>query len=126
MAGGMMFATQVLPLLNFNCYLEVGYSFDIYDLEGKNRLDLFYLGDILRSLKLNPTLKLIEKFGGTANKGEKFVDFDQFCKIYCDVRKSDELGTYEDFLECLKLYDKHQDGKMLLGELENVLQNKGN
>ena len=60
---------------------EATFAFEIYDLEGKSRLDLFYLGDILRSLKLNPTLKMVEKFGGTEKKGEKFVNFDQFCKV---------------------------------------------
>jgi hypothetical protein len=57
------------------------FAFEIYDLEGKSRLDLFFLGDILRSLKLNPTLKMLEKFGGMEKKGEKFVNFDQFCKV---------------------------------------------
>ncbi len=61
--------------------LGATFAFEIYDLEGQSRLDLFYLGDILRSLKLNPTLKMVEKFGGTEKKGEKFVNFDQFCKV---------------------------------------------
>merc|ERR1712112_799308 len=49
------------------------FAFDIYDFEGKARMDLFYLGDVLRGLNLNPTLKMIEKLGGTKKKGEKFL-----------------------------------------------------
>merc|ERR1712154_285795 len=80
------------------------FAFDIYDFEGKARMDLFYLGDCLRGLNLNPTLKMIEKLGGTKKKGEK-------------VMNSKDTGSFEDFIECLKLYDKMENGTMMLGEL---------
>ena len=39
---------------------------------------------------------------------------------------ADELGTYQDFFEVLKVYDKHENGgKIMLGELENILLTKG-
>ena len=59
------------------------FAFDIYDFEGKARMDLFYLGDVLRGLNLNPTLKMIEKLGGTKKKGEKFLKLEEvsLCKI---------------------------------------------
>ena len=53
------------------------FAFDIYDFEGKARMDLFYLGDVLRGLNLNPTLKMIEKLGGTKKKGEKFLKLEE-------------------------------------------------
>ena len=34
---------------------------------------MFYLGDCLRGLNLNPTLKMIDKLGGAKKKGEKFI-----------------------------------------------------
>ena len=40
-------------------------------------MDLFYLGDCLRGLNLNPTLKMIEKLGGTKKKGEKFLKLEE-------------------------------------------------
>ena len=46
-------------------------------------------------------------------------------QIYSDMRKSKELGSYEDFVEILKVYDKNLNGKMMLGELENILLTKG-
>merc|ERR1712002_1316649 len=82
------------------------FAFDIYDFEGKARMDLFYLGDVLRGLNLNPTLKMIEKLGGTKKKGEKFLKL-------------------EDFIECLKLYDKMENGTMMLGELGHILLSLG-
>ena len=40
-------------------------------------MDLFYLGDCLRGLNLNPTLKMIENLGGTKKKGEKFLKLEE-------------------------------------------------
>merc|ERR1712212_702151 len=66
------------------------FAFDIYDFEGKSRMDMFYLGDCLR-----------------------------------DLKKSKETGNFEDFIECLKLYDKIENGTMMLGELEHILLSLG-
>ena len=50
-------------------------------------MDLFYLGDVLRGLNLNPTLKMIEKLGGTKKKGEKFLKLEEVIKIFWKTRK---------------------------------------
>ena len=119
------------------------FAFDIYDFEGKARMDLFYLGDCLRGLNLNPTLKMIEKLGGTKKKGEKFLKLEeveinsfqmseliafpwlQFYPVYKEVKNSKDTGSFEDFIECLKLYDKLENGTMMLGELEHILLSLG-
>merc|ERR1712198_363008 len=86
------------------------FAFDIYDFEGKARMDLFYLGDVLRGLNLSPTLKVLEGLGMTKKKGEKFITLEEFYPIYAGVKKSKDMGSYEDFVECLKLYDKQERG----------------
>merc|ERR1712168_1366890 len=101
------------------------FAFDIYDFEGKSRMDLFYLGDCLRGLNLNPTLKMIDKLGGAKKKGEKFIKLEEFFPIYSEVKKSKDTGSFEDFVECLKLYDKMENGTMMLGELEHILLSLG-
>ena len=101
------------------------FAFDIYDFEGKARIDLFYLGDVLRGLNLSPTLKVLEGLGMPKKKGEKFIKLDEFYPIYAEVKKSKDMGSYEDFVECLKLYDKQENGTMMLGELEHILLNLG-
>ena len=102
------------------------FAFDIYDFEGKARMDLFYLGDVLRGLNLSPTLKKIAELGGTKTKGEKFIKLEEFYPIYSEVKKNiKEMGSFEDFVECCKLYDKGENGMMLLGELEHILLNLG-
>ena len=40
---------------------------------------MFYLGDCLRGLNLNPTLKMIDKLGGAKKKGEKFIKLEEVC-----------------------------------------------
>jgi hypothetical protein len=61
----------------FSPYTGAKFAFDIYDFEGKSRMDLFYLGDCLRGLNLNPTLKMIDKLGGTKKKGEKYIKLEE-------------------------------------------------
>merc|ERR1712173_259981 len=101
------------------------FAFDIYDFEGKARMDLFYLGDCLRGLNLNPTLKMIEKLGGAKKKGEKYIKLEEFFPLYREVKNSKDQGSLEDFIECLKLYDKQENGSMMLGELEHILLSLG-
>lgn len=111
--------------LYFKC-LEAEFAFSIYDADGTNKIDAFDLGDVLRALNCNPTLALIEKMGGTKKRGEKLLSLEEFLPIYGQVKKDKEQGCYEDFLECLKLYDKNENGHMLLAELNHALLALGN
>ena len=89
-------------------------------------MDLFYLGDVLRGLNCSPTLAKIEALGGTKKKGEKFITLEEFYPIYTEVKKAlKDMGSFEDFVECCKLYDKQENGTMMLGELEHILLNLG-
>ncbi len=107
-------------------FLGVKFAFDIYDFEGKARIDAFYLADCLRGLNANPTLKAVDNYGGAKKKGEKYLSLDEITKVYADIKKTKEKGSFEDFIECLKLYDKHENGTMMLGELEHILLSLGN
>merc|ERR1712180_320747 len=76
------------------------FAFDIYDFEGKSRMDMFYLGDCLRGLNLNPTLKMIDKLGGAKKMGEKLEreEVDILIKECCDPEDDDGFIPYEPFL----------------------------
>ena len=41
------------------------------------------------------------------------------------MKNSKDTGSFEDFIECLKLYDKMENGTMMLGELEHILLSLG-
>ncbi|KAK4008682.1 hypothetical protein OUZ56_013815 [Daphnia magna] len=88
-------------------------------------MDMFYLGDCLRALNLNPTLAQIEKMGGTKKKGEKKIKADEFLPIFCQIKKDKDVGTIEDFIECMKLYDKTDNGTMVFAELQHILMALG-
>lgn len=89
-------------------------------------MDLFYLGDVLRGLNCSPTLAKIESLGGTKKKGEKYITLEEFYPLYSNVKAAlKDMGSFEDFVECCKLYDKQENGTMMLGELEHILLNLG-
>ncbi|KAK2703252.1 myosin light chain 1-like isoform X1 [Artemia franciscana] len=97
------------------------FAFSIYDFDGNETVDAFYLGDCLRALNLNPTLAQIEKLGGTKKKNEKKLKVEEFLPIFSQVKKEKDHGTLEDFIECMKLYDKSENGTMMLAELNHIL-----
>jgi len=101
------------------------FAFSIYDADGSNVIDAFDLGNVLRALNLNPTNLAIERFGGTKKRGEKTMTVEEFLPIFADAKKDKDQGVYEDFLECLKLYDKQENGLMLYAELTHMLQTLG-
>ncbi|XP_012549671.2 myosin light chain alkali isoform X2 [Bombyx mandarina] len=107
--------------LSKNDVERASFAFSIYDFEGKGKIDAFNLGDLLRALNSNPTLATIEKLGGTKKKGEKLLTLEEFLPIYSQAKKDKDQGAYEDFLECLKLYDKNENGLMLGAELTHTL-----
>ena len=104
---------------------RASFAYSIYDFDGSGKIDAFNLGDVLRALGSNPTLATIEKLGGTKKKGEKTLSLEEFLPIYSQVKKDKDQGVYEDFLECLKLYDKNENGLMLGAELTHTLMALG-
>lgn len=101
------------------------FAFGIYDCDGSGKVDAYDIPDVLRSLNLNPTLELCEKMGATKKRGEKKLTVEEFLPIFAQVRGTKDQGSYEDFMECLKLYDKQENGTMLLAELEHSLKALG-
>lgn len=59
--------------------------------------------------------------GGAKKRGEKLLTLEEFLPIFSQVKKEKDQGCYEDFVECLKLYDKNENGTMLLAELNHAL-----
>ncbi|XP_028172210.1 myosin light chain 1 isoform X1 [Ostrinia nubilalis] len=107
--------------LSKNDVERASFAYSIYDFDGSGKIDAFNLGDVLRALNSNPTLATIEKLGGTKKKGEKTLTLEEFLPIYAQAKKDKDQGCYEDFLECLKLYDKNENGLMLGAELTHTL-----
>merc|ERR1712106_1201971 len=100
---------------------KVKFAFDIFDFDGKGEVDAFYIGDLLRAVDLNPSEKSVSQFGVPEKKGEKMIQITDFMPMYQTIKKKKGKGSYEDFVECMKLYDKQEDGTMMFAELEYIL-----
>merc|ERR1711892_447116 len=92
---------------------KVKYICDIYDWDGKGEIDLFFLGDVMYALGMNTTKKVCVGLGQTVEE------------VNAAVSTPDSSGGYHDYVELLKLYDKNNNGTMMLAELENILANLG-
>jgi len=97
---------------------------DIYDWDGKGQLDMVYFGDVIYALGLNITKKICMGLGQQEEAEKKYCNFDDVVKLVGDAVKTPEnCGTYHDYVELCKLYDKNENGTMMLAELENILSN---
>jgi len=62
----------------------------------------------------------------TDEEGKKFAKFDEIVKKVQEAKAApDSSGTYKDYIDLCKLYDKNGNGTMMLAELENILANLG-
>ena len=93
----------------------------MYDFEGNGKVDMFYVGDLIRACNLNPTLKTIKEIGGGIAKGTKFVVKNECFPLYKACKDSPDQGGFHDFVEIMKLYDKNADDTILGGDLFNLL-----
>lgn len=119
--------------------LEIEFVFNVFGDPREGTMDCADLGDALRALNFNPSLDDLEKLGYTKKRGkgassndinnqfcfhsdEKKLKYDELLPIYSQLKKTiKDQGCYEDFIECLKLYDKDENGKMQVGELQHSL-----
>jgi Ca2+-binding EF-hand superfamily protein len=97
---------------------------DIYDWDGKGQFDMFYLMDVVYAAGYNVTKKICMGLGQQEEEKKKFCSFDEVVSLVNKAIATPECsGTYHDYVELCKLYDKNENGTMMLAELENILSN---
>jgi Ca2+-binding EF-hand superfamily protein len=78
------------------------------------------------TLTLSSCEQVCVKLGQTDEEGKKFCKFDEIVAKVQEAKNTPESsGNYHDYIELLKLYDKNNNGTMMLAELENILANLG-
>jgi myosin light chain 6 len=97
--------------------------FSLYDDEGDGKIDGIQVGCVARALGLKPTNAMVHKAAGKEYKkaGEKRLTFEEFYPIYEQLSKEKDAGTFADYMEGLRVFDKDETGKITSAELRHVL-----
>jgi Ca2+-binding EF-hand superfamily protein len=102
---------------------ELKEIFNLYDEELDGKIDGMQIGDVVRAAGLKPTNAMVTKASGQEfkRKGEKRITFEEWLPIYEQLTKEKEQGSFPDFMEGLKVFDKEESGKILAAELRHIL-----
>nr|CDS15947.1 myosin essential light chain [Echinococcus granulosus] len=101
--------------------------FDLFDFwDGRDgMIDAVKVPDLLRCAGMNPTIKVSLKHGATKKAGEKQYKFDEFLPVYQAIIKEKEGGTFADYMEAFKTFDREGQGVVSAAELGHVLSGYG-
>jgi Ca2+-binding EF-hand superfamily protein len=102
---------------------DVREVFDLFDFwDGRDGLvDAAKAADFIRCCGLNPTNSFVMKNGGTEKLGEKQYKFEEILPIYKAVSDETDTGTFADFMEAFKTFDREGQGFVAAAEIRNVL-----
>jgi myosin light chain 6 len=97
--------------------------FGLFDDIGDGKIDATQIGTVARALGLKPTQAQVTKAAGAEYKksGEKRLSLEEFLPIYEQLQKEKEVGSFADFMEGLRVFDKEECGKILVAELRHAL-----
>ena len=98
--------------------------FLLYDQRGDEKIELTQIGDVLRSLGLNPTQKdikkLVDEFGA-----DRRMSYEEFLPIFRKQKKTNVKGTHEQFAEGFRIYDMDNNGLVSGAEIRYLLTSLG-
>jgi len=105
---------------------EMEDAFDVFDLfdywDGSDgNVDGTKIGDMLRCAGLNPTEEFTQSVGGTTVAGEKEFTFVEFEAVFKETKKVKEWGTFRDFEEAFKSFDREGQGFISAAEMQHLL-----
>ncbi|XP_061082752.1 myosin light chain 1, skeletal muscle isoform isoform X2 [Conger conger] len=103
-------------------------AFGLFDRVGDSKISFDQVADIMRALGQNPTNKAVNKILGNPSAEEmanKRIDFEGFLPMLQTVVNDPQKGTFDDYVEGLRVFDKEGNGTVMGAELRIVLQTLG-
>ena len=102
-------------------------AFGLFDRVGDSKVSFDQVADIMRALGQNPTNKDVKKILGDPSADDmanKRIDFETFLPM---LKTVDGLlkGSYDDYVEGLRVFDKEGNGTVMGAELRIVLSTLG-
>uniref|UniRef100_A0A3B4VIX8 Myosin, light polypeptide 3, skeletal muscle n=1 Tax=Seriola dumerili TaxID=41447 RepID=A0A3B4VIX8_SERDU len=102
-------------------------AFGLFDRVGDSQVAFNQVADIMRALGQNPTNKDVTKILGNPTADDmanKRLNFDAFLPMLKEVDAL-QKGTYDDYVEGLRVFDKEGNGTVMGAELRIVLSTLG-
>ncbi|KAK5847885.1 hypothetical protein PBY51_016978 [Eleginops maclovinus] len=102
-------------------------AFGLFDRVGDSQVAFNQVADIMRALGMNPTNKDVTKILGSPSADDmvnKRLNFEAFLPMLKQV-DAQPKGTYDDYVEGLRVFDKEGNGTVMGAELRIVLSTLG-
>ncbi|CBY23022.1 unnamed protein product [Oikopleura dioica] len=103
-------------------------AFHLFDRSGDEKIKLSQAGDVFRALGQNPTNAEVVKVLNNPKAEDmnvKTLTFDEFLPMLATITRNQDPGSYDDFVEGLRVFDKEGNGTVNAAELRHVLTTLG-